>query len=375
MMLYAPIYQLPVIPQKQQSAANRAVSGKFFLPQHIHKMKQSMRLKTSRICRILLYSSLLISALGGCVIKDIGTTVKQTIKGDYYLRAEKFEKGRQDFKHEVAEDPNNPLAHYYYGRFLLQDAENKKGLVQLSKASDLEPDNPDYHFWTGIAYGEIGDKKNEAISYRAALKLNKKHLQALIYLGHNQLEKKKYKEAFNLYSRALKIWPGSPSALYNRALILKKLRRTPEELQGWHAYLSLYPSGAMARRATRHLNNLKDFSYRNHHLGPRTITIEKIWFEPFSSKLDDSSTESLKMVGAIVNNSRKGNLQIITFQKNNKRLARNKAVSIKNFLLEEFPAIRPDRIGISWFAEPQVLPAGNNKLKIDESVSFFITRK
>ena len=48
--------------------------------------------------------------------------------------------------------------------------------------------------------------------------------------NHPVSEKKKYDEALNLYSRALKIWPGSPSALYNRALILKKLGRTPEEL-------------------------------------------------------------------------------------------------------------------------------------------------
>ena len=129
----------------------------------------------------------------------------------------------------------------------------------------------------------------------------------------------------------------------------------------------------MARRATIHLNSLKDFSYRNHRLGARIVTIEKIWFKPFSSALDDSSKESLRVIGAITSNSLKGNLQIVTFQKQNKRLARNKAVSIKKFLLQEFSTLRPDRIGISWFAEPQILPSGKNKLKIDESVSFFIT--
>ena len=66
---------------------------------------------------------------------------------------------------------------------------------------------------------------------------------------------------------------------------MKRLGRTPEEKLAWHEYLSIYPSGAMARRATANLNYLSDFAYRNHKLGPRTITTEKIYFEPFSPKL------------------------------------------------------------------------------------------
>ncbi len=336
-------------------------------------MKRHLSFKLLNRLPLLFCLILLVSASGGCVVKDIGTTVKQSIKGDYYLRTEDFKKGREDFKREVAETPGSPLARYYYGRFLLQDAEYKKALEQLLKASELDPGNADYQFWTGIAYGETGNKKKEEIHYRAALKLNQKHLQALIYLGHNQLEEKRYDEALDLYSRALKIWPGSPSSLYNRALILKKLDRSPEELQAWQAYLSLYPSGAMARRATVHLNSLQDFSYRNHTLGARTITIEKIWFKPFSSVLSDASHESLRVIGAIAENTSKGKLQIVAYQKNNRELARSKALAIKNFLLEEFPAIPSERIGISWFAEPEVIQAGKMQLKIDESVSFFIT--
>ncbi len=81
-----------------------------------------------------------------------------------------------------------------------------------------------------------------------------KHLQSLIYLGHRRLAKKKYTEALDFYTQALDIWPGSPSAFYNRALIINKLGRTPEEIIAWLDYLEQYPVGTMAHQATDYLN-------------------------------------------------------------------------------------------------------------------------
>lgn len=316
-----------------------------------------------------------IAILSGCVVKDISRTVEHTVKGDYYLKSEKFDQGRDSFKTEVEENPSSALANYYYGRFLLYDKDYKQALKYLKKARDLEPGNADYHFWTGIAYAGLNNPAQEEQNYRQALKINPKHLQSLVYVGHSQLEKKKYHEALTYYNRALEIWPGSPSALYNRALIMKRLGRTPEEKLAWHEYLSIYPSGAMARRATANLNYLSDFAYRNHKLGPRTITTEKIYFEPFSPKISEASIESLNLVGGVFEKMKKGKLQIVTYQKKNKALAQKRAGAIKKYLTEEFSGLSPKRIGISWFAEPQTLTIRKKKLKIDESVSFFITQK
>jgi len=325
-------------------------------------------------CLIFTLLSLVV-VLNGCVVKDISRTVEHTVKGDYYLKSEKFDQGRESFRAEVEENPYSSLANYYYGRFLLYDKDYKQALKYLQKARDLEPGNADYHFWTGIAYAGLKDSKQEEQNYRQALKINPKHLQSLVYVGHSQLEKKKYQEALTYYNRALNIWSGSPSALYNRALVMKRLGRTPEEKLAWHEYLSLYPSGAMARRATANLNYLGDFAYRNHKLGPRTITLEKIYFEPFNATLSEASVESLNLVGGVFEKMKKGKLQIVTYQKNNKALAQKRAGAIKEYLIEEFSGLSAKRIGISWFAEPETITIRKKKLKIEESVSFFITQK
>jgi len=115
-------------------------------------------------------------------------------------------------------------------------------------------------------------------------------------------------------------------------------------------------------------------SVRNHRLGVRIVTTEKIWFEPFSARLDESSYASLDLIGQIYANINQGKLQIVVYQKNNVELASQKALNIRNYLTEEFSQLDPAGIGVSWFAEPHALKVRKKSLTIDESVSFFITK-
>lgn len=326
------------------------------------------------ICPTLM---LLLSAMltSGCVVKDLSRTVEYTVKGDYFLQSDQPDRGRESFKREVEENPDSALANYYYGRFLLQENENKQALKYLKKARDVDGGNADYHFWAGVAFGANGMITEEEKSYNKALSINRKHLQSIIYLGHRRLAKKKYTEALDLYTQALDIWPGSPSALYNRALILNKLGRTPEEQLAWLAYLEQYPAGDMALKAADYLNLTRNYSFRNHTLGRDAVTLEKIRFVPFGSELADSSYQSLLLVGEVFTSMKKGTLQVIVYQKNNKELARQRAIAIKKFLLAENPSVSSKKIGISWFSEPQQTTIRGKKLTIDESVSFFVTAK
>ena len=322
---------------------------------------------------LFLLLSLVLVINSGCVVKDMGNAVKHSITGDYYLSTEKYSRGAENFQQEVAKNPDSVLANYYYGRFLLGNKQYKEALPYLQKTTALDPDDPNHHFWLGVNYGSLGKKSSEKKSYIAALSLKKDHLQSLIYLGHNQLESKKYKAALVNYTKALRLWPASPSSLYNRALILTKLNRKPEALDGWLDYLSYYPSGAMARQAVTHLNSLNDFSFRNYSLRSRTISVEKIYFDPLTGEITNSSHASLELVGTIFKNMKKGRLQLVVYQLNNKDLARQKAINIKTFLLKTYPQMNKKDIGISWFDSPEIIKIHDKKKKIAESISFFIS--
>lgn len=330
-------------------------------------MKSFSILKSCLVCAVIVIST------SGCVVKDVGNSVKHGIKGDFYLGLEDYSKGEASFKEEVEDNPESGTANYYYGRFLLAEKKYKKALHYLQKASRLDKDKPTYHFWTGVAHSGLGQKVKERKRYETALALKKDHLQSLIYIGHNLLEAKKYTRALKYYSQALEIWPASPSSLYNRALILTRLGRTPEAVDGWLEYLYYYPSGAMARKGVRHLNDLNDFSYRNFRLLTRTITTEKVYFEPFSAKISRGSYPTLQLVGSVYTRLKKGKLQVVAYQLNNTELAKQKALNIKKYLLKNFKELSKEDIGVSWFATSERFKKSKGTKKVHNSIVFFVS--
>lgn len=312
---------------------------------------------------------------GGCTkVQDFGSSLKYNIQGEYYLQEQKFQQGSQTFSQAVAQEPENPEAHYYYGRFLLAEDQVGKALSHLEQAVSLDSGKSHYHFWLGVAQGENGKPQQERRSYGRALQINPKNTQALTYLGNNLLKAGKYQEALDHYTKSLELWHFNPQALYNRAVILRKLERRPEEKQAWLDYLDAYPAGSFARRAADRLNSLGDHSYRNHRLGVRTITLAEIDFVPFSSTLSSRAFPSLDQVGATVVNMPEGILNIIVHQLNNRELARKRALSIGNYLAGKYPELRKEnRIRLSWFDLPEKRKVDNISILLNESVQFFLT--
>ncbi len=311
--------------------------------------------------------------LGGCNLETVGNRVKYSIEGEHYLRVKEPDAGVDEFRREVGAQPDSPMANYYYGRLLLRDGKARVALPYLRKASRLDRGNADYHFWTGLAYGQLKHRISERKQYEKALAIEPRHLLALTYLGHSYLRRKRYSKALAFYARVLKIWPESPSVLYCRALALAELKRTPEERVAWHLYLEVYPDGALARKATLHLNQLKDFSYRNYPLGSRTVTVEKIGFAPFSAELEKSSEPSIELIGRVAAKGSKGILQVVVYQKNDRELAKKRAFAIGKYLADLYPELSKKRMRLSWFGVPQ--RKRGKRWVINESVDFFITSR
>jgi len=313
-----------------------------------------------------------LSVISGCVAKEVTGNFANTIKGDYYLSADNPEAGEEYFRREVEQNPENALNNYYYGRLLLRSKRAKTALPYLKKAASLEPENADYHFWIGAAYGNL-EKGKERTFYQQALQLDPEHQQALTALGHSYMRSRKYTKALQMYGKALSLWPENPGALYNRALALSKLGRRGEEKDAWLRYLDVNSSGRLAQNAVEHLNTLGDFSYRNYILGARLVTMKAIAFDQSGTEVARSSLSNLEIIGETAAGMESGVLQVVVYCKGNVELAKARALNIRRQLLKSSPELGRERIGVSWFGEPQ----RNRKKKwyIEESVDFFLTSK
>jgi tetratricopeptide (TPR) repeat protein len=296
--------------------------------------------------------------------------VKYGLKGPHYLDNHKYKEGIEAFQEELKTNPENAEANYYMGRFQLADNQPKEAQPYLEKAARLSPKDADYQFWAGVAYGLNGKKDLEFKSYQRALELKPTHVDALTYQGHVYLERSEYQKAFDNYKKVLELDPDNPSALYNRALVLNRLKRSAEERQAWLDYLSMYSGGPMATQAAIHLNDMGDFQYRNFLIGSRTITLETIKFQPVSPEIEKSSYESLDILGNIMKNNQKVSVHIVTYQKNNAKLAEARAKSVKSYLLKKYPEIDSTRLILSWFGLSEQIKTEKKTFKADETVNF-----
>lgn len=336
---------------------------------NLHLLLHSTFKEAEMMSRTLIALILLTSVISGCSPADI----TNTIKGSYYMKTGEYRQAETDFRQTVKERPGNDIAQYYLGRSLIAQDKAAEALPHFKKAVALDPSDTDYFFWLGVAYGELGDAKAEEVNYERALQLDSRNLQARLYLGHVRLRTGKLQQAIHDYDAVLVKEPTNPAALYNRALILDMEKKKSAAVQAWLKYLQWYPAGRFALQATEHLNALGNFSYENHYLGRRTISLAEIEFQQSGSTVSRSSYPSLRSVGAVVSNLEKGTLQVVVYVHHHKQLARERANSIKNTLLDLFPAIGPDRIRTSWFATSEALHQGKRTFKRNESVRFFLT--
>lgn len=309
---------------------------------------------------VLLFLTILVTGCG----------MKQLVMGEFYLSNTRYKNGIRFFQNELGKNPHDPGANYYLGRCYLADNQPQNALKYLQKAAEMNPAKADYLFWLGVAYSETRQTEMEWKSYEKALSLNPNHLESRIYLAHTQMERGRYLDAVENYALVLKKWPDEPASLYNRALALKYLERTSEEEAAWKEYLDFYPSGPMARTAVAHLNSLGNFAYRNHIIGRRTITLRKIQFEPLSAKLTSEAKEGLGFLGEILTAAVDVSIHVVVYQKNNKKLAEQKAKNIKKYLIEQYPKIASSRIKVSWFDVSETVRITDKNFRMDESVNF-----
>ena len=311
----------------------------------------------------------------GCTRGPFGSFLQSKSQKQRQLTRAELHRETATWKKVIAANPADASAQYTYGRVLLALDEPRQALPHLKKANTLTRNNTDYLLWLGIAYGKSGRLSEEQASYSKVLQLHPEHTQALVYLGNSYLKATKYQPALNCYQRALTLQPDNEQALFNRAIIYKQLQRKTAERLAWNLYLQRHPSGSLAIKAVEQLNRLDDFSFRNHHLGRRIVTLPAMSFTPFTADLTRSDLANLDTIGSIAVNMKSGPLDIIVYQKNDGNLARAKAISIKRYLVKEFPPLATDdRIRISWFSVPETRTFAGHRTTIDDSTVFFLSQ-
>ena len=306
--------------------------------------------------------------LPGC---QLGTRVQ----GEYYLNQEKYAEGVKKFDEKLKNDSFDAPANYYMARYLLALDRPNDALPYIKEAVALDYQNADYHFWLGVCYHGLKRYGEERQSYLRAIKFDHRHVEAYLYLGHSYLESGRWEAALGAYDKVLEVDNEHPQAMYNRALALNKLQRLAEEVAAWKDYLKIYPAGGWAIQAVDHLNSRGDFDYRNYQIGYRRVPLKKIRFEGLTSILDVATKSSMGVVGSILSINKKIDLQIVGYKTGHKNLARKRANGVKEYMINNFSEIDPNRLAVRGVGTPEKIQINWKTFSVDDSINLITTKK
>ncbi len=314
-----------------------------------------------------------------CLIHIIGEIIPSFAKtennGITLFKQEKYLLAVSTLSKELITHPADPDINYFMGRSLLAINRVDKAIIYLKEATKLSQDIPDYYFWLGVGYWANMEFENEKESYLKALKIEPDHLTANLYLGHNYMDRNKWKAALSQYDRVLDIDPYVPEALYNRALVFRYLKEKKNEKKAWLFYLNKYNYGKWALRATEALNGYGDFSYRIYLLGPRKIVAPAIEFEQGGSILKPNSMPVFQHLIKKIGNNMDYLIHVIAYVKGNHNIAKSRAIAIKAQILGAFPTIEASSVMVSWFDISEKIITNGQTYYLTESIDVISVKK
>jgi hypothetical protein len=177
------------------------------------------------------------------------------------------------------------------------------------------------------------------------------------------------------YKQVLKLEHDHPQALYNCGLALNRLQQYSKEVAAWKEYLNFYPQGKWAIRAVDHLNARGNFEYRNYTIGNDRVPLKQIRFEGLTNSLTADTISSVDAIGSILSVKTKIHLKIIGYQKGNESRGKKRADLLRNYLINNFSGIEPNRLTIKGIGKPEKIKIGSQEYSLGNSINVVTIKK
>ncbi|MCG3161645.1 MAG: Beta-barrel assembly-enhancing protease [Acidobacteria bacterium] len=144
---------------------------------------------------------------------------------------------------------NSPELLYKFALLALDLQLNGEAMPALKRASELRPDEPSYHFLSGVAWLRKPDLQEAELSFREFIRLRPDHAQGQMYLGYSLLKQKKYDEAREWLERSAAKDAAAPDTFYYLGLIAQEQNENERAVELFEKAIRLAPSLAHAHIA------------------------------------------------------------------------------------------------------------------------------
>lgn len=168
-------------------------------------------------------------------------------RGYAYARIQRWNQAIQDFQ-KVNELFPNQHATAYYNLGLIYWTLDKKGLSfeQYTKAIQVDPKNPEYHYARAVSYYYINDMESALRDYNAAIELNPKYEKAYFSRGILYGMQKKWDLAILDYSKGIALAPSNFNFYYNRGMVYGNIGQWEKAEADFEKVIALDPKNKSA---------------------------------------------------------------------------------------------------------------------------------
>lgn len=143
-------------------------------------------------------------------------------------RAGKLNEAIEHFKMAEKINSENDLLLFNYSMLLSDMKQNRKALLKINKAIEINPDDPEYYNLKGsILIGKTSFNEAEE-TFKKAIGINPNYGAPYYNLGYLNSEQNHIREAIKYYDRAIQLDFDLQATLVNRALLKIKLNQIQE---------------------------------------------------------------------------------------------------------------------------------------------------
>lgn len=147
-------------------------------------------------------------------------------------------------------NPNNVYAqrHYETALDLFEQGQYDKALVQIEKAIQKAPENPDFYSTKGVFLHRMNDPVRAIEAYQAALEVAPDHCFSHYNLGLIYMRQNKTLQAISEWEAVIKVKPRDVDAIFNIAVALSHLGKSKQSLPFYEKVIQIQPEHVQAHQ-------------------------------------------------------------------------------------------------------------------------------
>jgi tetratricopeptide (TPR) repeat protein len=157
----------------------------------------------------------------------------------------RFEPAERELREELAQEPDNPMAHALLGLCLAGAHQYDRALASLRLAIHLAPDLAFAHYALADVLHDRDDLDGARTAVGEALRLDPEMANYYALLANIEMKQRRWSDALAAAERGLAVDPEHVGCGNMRALALVKLRRPKEAAVAFQAALARDPANAV----------------------------------------------------------------------------------------------------------------------------------